>query len=54
VALGGIEAWEKFAPRVIRMPDAAREEFRGHKVVFLTPVTENELENGKRSRAGSK
>lgn len=50
VALGGIEAWEKFEPRVIRMPDMAREEFRGQKVVFLTPVTENELENGKSNR----
>lgn len=50
VALGGIEAWEKFEPRVIRMPDAAREEFRGQKVVFLAPVSENELENGKSNR----
>jgi integrase len=49
VALGGIEAWEKFAPRVVRMPDAAREEFRGQKVLFLAPETENELENGKRN-----
>jgi integrase len=33
VALGGIEAWERQAPTVVRVPDAAREETRKLRIV---------------------